>query len=670
MWKYVSIVIVLFTLATAFAAEPPLKIDTKEQKIEKKLEQKLQSIKPDERIKVWVFFTDKEVFDQASLKKSTAEARDRFTDRAVARRAMRAPDGDRYDFYDVPVSENYIDALKSAGLEIKRISRWLNAVSAYGDRQTINEISQFPFVAEIREVARGVRQPEPEVIPEEGNLVPGTKEIPADIPDSVVGWYGASFVQLNLVNVPAMHQLGYTGAGILIAIFDTGFKLSHPAFDQLNLIDQYDFINDDGNVTDSLPEAYQLSHGTAVLSVIGGRADSVMIGSAYDADYLLAKTEITSTEDTVEEDNWVAAAEWADSLGADVISSSVAYFDWYTYSDLDGQTAKITIAAEVASSRGITVVNSAGNERNGSFFWITPPADGPSVIAVGAVSSAGIITSFSSSGPTYDGRIKPDVVAMGSEVYRALYTNDDYAGGASGTSYAAPITGGAVALLLQAHPDWTPADVKQALLESADRYENPDTLYGYGLYDTYKAVKLMSFEPISPVLMAVGDSLNLTISLTGYEETSGVTVITADSLPETAEFTDNGDRTATLRYSGKKEDIGRRRLVFSAVSGEAEASAVVSFTVTLEREVAAGPNPFTDSLTIFVGAGSGEVEEISIFTANGEKVWDNFSDNYNKETGTVVWKGVNNSGTRVTSGVYLVYVRTEKLTEKFKVFRK
>ncbi|MEW5923320.1 MAG: S8 family serine peptidase [Candidatus Zixiibacteriota bacterium] len=670
MWKYVIIGIVVFAWIAAFAAEPPLKIDAKEQKIEKRLEQKLQESKPENRIKVWVFFTDKEVFDQTSLKKSAAEARDRFTDRAITRRSMRSPEGDGYDFYDVPVSENYVNALKSAGLEVKRISRWLNGVSGYGDRKVIEAISQLPFVSEIREVARGVRIPEPEISPEEGNFVPKMKEAPADIPDSVVGWYGSSFVQLNLVNVPVMHQLGYTGAGVLIAIFDTGFKLTHPNFNRLNVIDQYDFINDDDNVTDSLPGISQLSHGTAVLSVVGGRTDDVLIGSAYGADYLLGKTEITNVEDTIEEDNWVAAAEWADSLGADVISTSVAYFDWYTYEDLDGQTAKITIAAEVASSRGITVVSSAGNERNKDFFWITPPADGPSVIAVGAVSSAGLITSFSSSGPTYDGRIKPDVVAMGNEIYRALYSNDDYSGGASGTSFSAPITAGAVALLLEVHPDWSPSDVRQALIEAADRYEEPDTLYGYGLYDTYKAAKLMGFDPIPPIFVAVGDSLNLTISVSGYEDISGVTTISAENSPPTAEFTDNGDRTATIRYAGIREDVGSRRVTFNAVSGDAEVSVSVSFTVTLGQNVTAGPNPFTDSLVIFVGAGGGEVEEISIFTANGEKVWDNFSDNYNKETGTIVWKGVNNSGAEVTAGVYLVYVRTENITEKFKVFRK
>lgn len=670
MWKYVIIGIVVFAWTAAFAAEPPLKIDTKEQKIEKRLEQKLQELKPEDRIKVWVFFTDKEIFDQNTLNKSTAEARGRFTERAMTRRAMRSPEGDKYDFYDVPVSENYINALKDAGLEVKKISRWLNGVSGYADRKVIEAIEQLPFVSEIREVARGVRKPEPEISPEEGNLVPGMKEVPIDIPDSLVGWYGSSFMQLNLINVPAVHQLGYTGEGVLIAIFDTGFKLSHPNFNNLHVVDQYDFVNDDNDVTDSLPETYQLSHGTAVLSVIGGKTADVLIGSAYGADYLLGKTEITSIEDTVEEDNWVAAAEWADSLGADMISTSVAYCDWYTYEDLDGHTAKITIAAEVASSHGITVISSAGNERNKDFFWITPPADGPSVIAVGAVSSTGLITSFSSSGPTYDGRIKPDVVAMGNDVYRALYSNDSYSGGASGTSYSAPLAAGAAALLLQIHPDWSPADVRLAMIQSADRYEDPDSLYGYGLFDTYKAAKLMRIEPVPPIFVAVGDSLNLTVSVIGYEDEGGVTDITAENLPATATFTDNGDRTAALKYAGIREDVGSRRVIFTAVSGDAEASDSVSFTVTLGQKVAAGPNPFTDSLVIFVGAGGGEVEEISIFTANGEKVWDNFSDNYNKETGTVVWKGVNNSGARVTSGVYLVYVRTESITEKFKVFRK
>jgi len=672
MSKYVLIfvaVVTFVTMASAFAFEPPLKIDPKEQKIEKRLDDKLRSIKPGEKIKIWVYLTDKEIFDEASLKKSVSEVRAKFTPRAVERRANRAAMGDSYDFYDIPVSTRYMETLESTGMEIKRKSRWLNAVSGYADKKTIDKISEFSFVAEIKEVPVGRRKPVPDIKPEEGNIPPGMNKTYSGIPDSVVDWYGMAFVQLNIINVPLMHQLGFTGDGVMIALFDTGFKLSHPAFDNTSILNQYDFINDDDDVTDELPTSSQLSHGTAVLSVIAARDDSLLIGSAYNADYIVAKTEVVTEEYLIEEDNWVAAAEWADLLGADIISSSVAYFDWYTYTDLDGATAEITVAAEIAASRGITVVNSAGNERDKDFFWITPPADGEHVIAVGSVTSAGLITTYSSSGPTYDGRIKPDVVAMGSGIYRAIYNTDSYSGGGSGTSYSAPLTAGAAALLLEVYPDWTPDDVMQALKESADRYENPDTLYGYGLYDTYKAAQLMDFEPIPPVLLAVGDSLNMTVSVSGYEDTSGVTVITAANLPVTAEFIDNGDRTATLKYSGKADDIGSRVVTFSAVSGDAAVSEDVSFTVTAQRNLAAGPNPFDDSLTIFLGAGSGEVEEISVYSTNGEKVWDNFSDTYNRETGTVVWRGVNNSGARVTSGVYLVYVRTVSVTEKFKVFK-
>jgi len=673
MWKYtISSILALF-MATAIAAESPLKTDNGERKISKRLEDKIGTVRMDEKIKVWVFFTDKEVLDQTALRKSAAEAGRRFTERAAERRRNRTEMGENYDFYDIPVSENYVDSLEALGMEIKRRSRWLNAVSAYADRWVISAAADLDFVARIKPVARGIRKPQPEIDSERGSLpenIKNTKKINQDLPDSVVAWYGASYTQLELTNIPIMHHVGYTGKNILIAVFDTGFKLSHPAFDNTNVIDQYDFVNDDDDVTDEIPSASQLSHGTAVLSVIGGTADSSLIGSAYGADFIVAKTEIVNEEILVEEDNWVAASEWADSLGADVISSSLAYLDWYTYADLDGETAVITIAAEVAVSRGIVVVNSAGNERNDAFFWITPPADGEHVIAVGAVNSNGEITSFSSSGPTYDGRVKPDVVAMGSGIVRAVYSNNAIAGGASGTSYSAPITGGVAALLLEAHPTWTPDDVRQALIESADRYESPDSLYGYGLYDVYKASRLMNFNPIPAISLAVGDSLNLTISVFGFEDESGVTAISALNLPSSAELTDNGDRTATLKYSGKMDDLGSRTVTFEAVSGDVSISDEISFTVTAQRTLAAGPNPFEDSLMIFLGAGSGEVQEISIFTPNGEKVWDNFSDTYNSVTGTVVWKGINNSGAEVTTGVYLVYVRTESLTEKFKVFKK
>ncbi|MEE8578289.1 MAG: S8 family serine peptidase, partial [candidate division Zixibacteria bacterium] len=207
-----------------------------------------------------------------------------------------------------------------------------------------------------------------------------------------------------------------------------------------------------------------------------------MYGPAYKANFLLAKTEDVRSETPVEEDNWVAAVEWADALGVDVISSSLSYSAWYTYADMDGQTATITIMANTAAAMGIVIVNSAGNSGPGA-GTMTAPADAFEVISCGAVNSFGNIASFSSRGPTYDGRIKPEVVALGVSAFVPSPSGDNSYTTASGTSFSCPLTGGVATVLLQARPTFTPQMVRSALMETADRASNPDNSYGWGLID-------------------------------------------------------------------------------------------------------------------------------------------------------------------------------------------
>ncbi|UCD95120.1 MAG: S8 family serine peptidase, partial [Candidatus Zixiibacteriota bacterium] len=545
--RHAMLTLLILALATSIhAAKHPLKIAPKNPKIAERFQQKLDSAQPEAKFKVWIFFTDKEISDESSLKKAVRGLPRRFTEKSAARRAARTNIEEGFDFYDVPVSETYIRQVETTGAEIVHRSRWLNGVSAYADVKTIAAVSELPFVAEIRPVATARRKPLPDDTDLHKIIPPELHKVLDTLPDSIKDGYGISFTQLQLINVPLMHLLGYTGEGILIAIFDTGYDIDHPVFGSLNLIDKYDFINKDTSVGDALNDPRQPSHGTATLSVVGGREDAVLIGSAYDAGFLLGKTEIIDEEIQAEEDNWVAASEWADSLGADVITSSVGYYVWYDPSVLDGQTAIITIAAEVAASRGIVPVNSAGNERLGDWHYVIPPADGPSVIAVGAVNSEGEIASFSSVGPTTDGRIKPDVVAMGVSVYAADYFTGDYKF-AGGTSYSAPLTAGAAALVLQANPGRAPPELKEMMLKSADRYDNPDNEYGYGLFDTFKAADLFRIDPIDPIVLIVGDSLDISITVSGLEDSTDVT-ITAENLPPTAVLTSTGGRSERLRY--------------------------------------------------------------------------------------------------------------------------
>jgi subtilisin family serine protease len=228
-----------------------------------------------------------------------------------------------------------------------------------------------------------------------------------------------------------------------------------------------------------------------------------MIGTAPHASYALARTEIRAGESRVEEDNWVAAVEWADSLGADIINSSLGYFKFddgfsYTYEDLDGMTAVTTIAANIASAKGIVVVNSAGNEGNAAWHYVTTPADGFEVIAVGAVDRSGIIATTSSRGPTADGRIKPEFVALGSNVLVIQPGSASSYQYQNGTSFASPAVAGAVALLLEVNPSWGPAEVREALMAHASRAGNPDTAgyaYGYGAIDALASSGIEVPEP-------------------------------------------------------------------------------------------------------------------------------------------------------------------------------
>jgi subtilisin family serine protease len=259
----------------------------------------------------------------------------------------------------------------------------------------------------------------------------------------------------------------------------------------MTIVAERDFVNGSDSVRESVD-----AHGTNTLSTLGGYSPGRLVGPAYAASFILAVTEDVRSETPVEEDNWAAAVEWAEALGADVISSSLGYLDFdlphtsYTDRDMNGETAVTTRAAARAAERGIVVVSSAGN---GGFDptrnTLGAPADGVRVVSVGAVTRAGERTSFSSVGPTADGRIKPDVAAMGAGVVVARHVGNFY-GAANGTSFSCPLTAGVVALLLQAHPTYAVDDVLTVLRGSASQANAPDTLLGWGIVDAAAAVDL------------------------------------------------------------------------------------------------------------------------------------------------------------------------------------
>ncbi len=501
----------------------------------------------DFRHKVWVYFTDKDDSPSAFAKAAADMPR-----RAAARRADIPA-----NWYDIPVNDEYIEAVKSTGARQVRASRWLNAVSAHMTQAEINRISELDFIRKVDIVATLHRSPAPQpVFPK---LIPP----PVDTND-----YGNSLTQNRMLGIDSLHQLkvyngsdsvSLNGDTVLIAFLDSGYEVGHLAFDSMDIIDTYDFINDDVDVDDDQPVSRQPYHGTLTLSACGAYVPGELIGPAYAASYALYKTEIDGSEIQIEEDYWVFGAERADSAGADIISSSLGYFDWYTYQDMDGKTAVTTIAADVAASLGILVVTSAGNEGNKLWKYIIAPADGDSVMAVGAVASNEVITAFSSFGPTYDGRVKPEVVAMGSGVWSANYTGGYVS--ASGTSLSCPLIAGSAALVLQANLSLRgkPMEIRARLIRAGDRYPIPDpgNRYGYGLPDVIVAAGFgLKVHPVADIILNTGQQME--VEVTTLAPLNEQVIFEPVDFPPSLAFLDHGDGTGTLSVTGDLEEKATR----------------------------------------------------------------------------------------------------------------
>jgi hypothetical protein len=421
----------------------------------------------------WVFFRDKNV-PAGKASQALNETAHKLTPAALERRRLNMPV--LVDEYDLPVSVHYIEQVKSTGAHLRQSSRWLNAVSVEATSAQIESIENLACVLKAEAFRlRAVRAPLP------------NREALDDL------HYGNSYTQDELCHIPELHNRGLSGHGILMCILDTGAWLVHDAFDSLHVVAMYDFVNHDSIVANEpgqdTPDQHM--HGTATLSAMAGYKDSVLIGPAYGADVLVAKTEWVAGEVHSEEDNYVAGLEWADSMGARITTSSLGYIGpdtafWYSFDELDGHTAVTTRGVEIAASRGILCVTAAGNENGSDWDHIVTPADADSILAVGAVSNEGSIVGFSSRGPSGDGRIKPDVCAMGADVFCARADSNDY-WILSGTSLATPVVAGIAALIMEAHPDWTAQMVRTAIMNTASNHETPDNDYGWGIVDAVGA---------------------------------------------------------------------------------------------------------------------------------------------------------------------------------------
>lgn len=438
----------------------------------------------------WVQFTDK---DNTPFSVATPEQF--LSQRSIERRQRQQI---IIDQSDLPVDPNYIAQVRDAGAEILNVSKWFNSVTVrITDPSVLQQVLQLPFVIHHEPVGRyGSPTKDWEkgvVVSDKANI-----ELPTDAD------YGTAFNQVEMLNGLKLHRQGLMGQGMLIAVLDAGFSgADHLAvFDSIRqngrIIATRDFVEGNDGVY-----AYS-SHGMAVLSTMAAYWPGVMIGTAPKASYILLRTEDVGSEFPIEEHNWISGAEFADSCGADILNTSLGYTDFddeaynYAYSDMDGRTTPSAIGSVMAARKGILVVTSAGNMGNNAWQYISTPADADSVLAIGAVNANSEGASFSSIGPSADGRVKPNVCAQGQQ---AIVANTSGAVGPSnGTSFAGPILAGMAACLWSGQPDATNMQVYDAIQRSAHIYDEPTPKLGHGIPDFVRARLLLSGHSPSNLL--------------------------------------------------------------------------------------------------------------------------------------------------------------------------
>ena len=411
-----------------------------------------------------------------------------LTPKALERRAR---EGVLVDSLDLPVSQKYIDELEEKAHYLLYPSKWMNALLLVTDEAGALEMEALPFVDRVEMVALDfIPSPNARVgkkifasvslkicLPVNHRKL-GTNENPYDFQNSLLG-------------IPEMHEEGFTGNGVTIAVFDAGFPGANEASALNHLFANNKIMGTKDFVKPWSENVYTSNqHGTNVLSLIAAKEEGVLVSGAPDANYILAITEEDATEYKIEEYNWVKAAEYADSLGVDIINSSVGYWDFddptmnYTLDDLDGKTTVIARGANVAAQKGILIVNSVGNYGPNESS-IVSPADSEFVLAIGAVNKDLEVSNFSSRGPTGDGRLKPDLTTYGNGV--ALIRSNGSLGYSNGTSFSAPQITALAAGLWGAKPEWTRAELVENLIRSATQADAKDNELGYGIPNFFDA---------------------------------------------------------------------------------------------------------------------------------------------------------------------------------------
>ena len=389
------------------------------------------------------------------------------------------------DSTDLPVSAVYLSELVKMGGQVVTTSKWNNTVVLeISDTLLMDEVSEMPFVQNVKKVWV---QPDG-VFPRNKNR---KKEVTNEVKEAG-HHYGKAFRQINIHGGDSLHQAGYKGQGMQVAVIDAGFYNADRIkfFKKMNLLGIRDFVNPHSDIYE------ENAHGMKVLSCMAAHMEDVFVGTAPEASYWLLRSEDQDTEQPIEEDYWAAAIEFADSVGVDVVNTSLGYYQFdegyadYRYRDLDGRVSLMSHSASMAADKGMVVVCSAGNSGTDAWKKITPPADADNVLAVGALTKGLVNADFSSVGNTSDGRVKPDVMAIG--MNSVVADTDGTLSVANGTSFASPILCGVVTCFWQACPWLTAKEVIKAVQQAGDRVDYPDNIYGYGVPNLWKAYMILN----------------------------------------------------------------------------------------------------------------------------------------------------------------------------------
>jgi hypothetical protein len=526
---------------------------------------------------------------ESQAAKAAAAGERPFSPRAAARLAKVGAVPSALDPANRPIPGAFLDHLRSLGIEIRVASRFLRAVSALLTAEDLARLGTDPGIVDLVPVVvrQGFWKDKAEGAREDANVATGAGR-PAwqdRIDDTTFGGtragarrpgpaatdtlpdprkltradYGASWGQCEQLGVTALHRLGYAGQGVLVCLLDGGFYPEHDAFAQTDVVATRDFVEHDRSVwydparpIDPYNRPTMEYHGTYTFSALGGFAAGAVIGPAYGAQFALGRTEVVESETRMEEDTYVAGLEWADSLGADVVSTSLGYLQFdngfsYWPEELDGRTAVTSRAAALLARRGVVLVTAMGNKGPQPGTLMTP-ADAESVVAVGAVDWSGDLAYFSSRGPNARGVTKPDVCARGVATACATASARNAYTSVDGTSLATPLIGGLAALLLEAHPDWTPWQLQQALHRSGDQAREPDDARGWGVPDGLAA--LGAIDPTD------GVSSQLSVrSVSWVEEEDPESGVVRDSLASPGQrgrlrivLANEGDRTSSSAW--------------------------------------------------------------------------------------------------------------------------